>query len=159
MAHLRQLLRHPVGAMRVLTADGKVLTSPPSLRLFRPGLSDSGWTASNRRQQSVDGSGLPLPWITYSAIHFLESRVRPAMRAFEYGAGNSTKWWAKRAAQVVACEHDPGWVGQLADLPSSVGLITRGGSMRDTQRQSGGEADSRLWSSTDAIEWPVHTSA
>jgi predicted O-methyltransferase YrrM len=28
---------------------------------------------------------------------------------FEYGAGNSTLWWAARVSAIYVCEHDPEW--------------------------------------------------
>lgn len=57
--------------------------------------------------------GLPfhegIPWVTYDALGQLESMVTPTMRVFEFGAGGSTVFFAKRAAQVVSVEHDAGW--------------------------------------------------
>jgi hypothetical protein len=41
---------------------------------------------------------------------------------FEYGAGNSTLWWAARVAEVTSVEHDPEWVASLA-LPDNATLI------------------------------------
>jgi len=61
---------------------------------------------------------LPLPWFTYGAIHFLESRLMPGFRVFEWGSGGSTTWWSERAKEVVACEHDHTWYRRVA---SSVG--------------------------------------
>ena len=104
---------------------GRVVPPLRHLDLFRRGLRDSGWTESHRRQQSVDAEGRPLPWITYGAIHFLEGRVRDTMRVFEYGAGNSTRWWAGKTPHVTSVEHDADWVAQLTDLPDSVVLLER----------------------------------
>jgi hypothetical protein len=60
---------------------------------------------------------LDLPWWTFGAIErvdaFLRSRGGRA-RAFEYGAGASTLWLARRCARVVTVEHDREWWPPLA---------------------------------------------
>ena len=58
---------------------------------------------------SNDMVSLDVPWWTYAAVDevsaFLASRPG-TVRVFEYGAGASTVWLAKRAAEVVSVEHD-----------------------------------------------------
>lgn len=72
-------------------------------------LVEVGWFRSFKEKKPVDKSGNPLPWFSYPMIYFLEKRVQPAFSVFEFGAGNSTLWWAKRVLRVVTCEHDPAW--------------------------------------------------
>jgi hypothetical protein len=76
----------------------------------------SGWARSYREKAAVTNEGEPLPWYTYPSIRFLERRVIAPLRVFEFGAGNSTRWWAERAAEVVSREHDLAWVERLRDL-------------------------------------------
>jgi hypothetical protein len=86
-------------------------------------LRQSGWLESYRSGVPVAG-GKPLPWFTYAAIAFLDKRVDPELRVFEYGAGYSTLWWASRVKAVVACEGDPDWVQRLREMvPSNVTLF------------------------------------
>ena len=47
-----------------------------------------------------------LPWITFRAIQWLSQYLRPEMKAFEYGAGGSTLFLAKRVQELVSVEHD-----------------------------------------------------
>lgn len=47
-----------------------------------------------------------LPWITFRAIDWLDSYLDSGMKVFEYGAGGSTLFLAKRAGSVVSVEHD-----------------------------------------------------
>lgn len=58
---------------------------------------------------SNDMVALDTPWWTFAAIerveHFLIGR-KGAAQVFEFGAGASTVWLAKRAASVVSVEHD-----------------------------------------------------
>ena len=71
----------------------------------------------------MDRNGLPVPWITYPAQHFLEQRLRHNLRVFEYGAGNSTLWWAGKVNEVVSVEHDASWYAALASkIPANVTL-------------------------------------
>jgi hypothetical protein len=49
-----------------------------------------------------------LPWITYPAIRYLESRLS-GRRMFEFGSGQSTRWYATRCAEVHSVENNPNW--------------------------------------------------
>jgi hypothetical protein len=73
------------------------------------GLQELGWFRSYRERIPVNADGEPIPWFTYPAITFLEARIAPEMRVFEYGSGFSTLWWSKRVTQVVSCEGDKEW--------------------------------------------------
>jgi len=97
----------------------------PALVLrFKGPLRESGWFRTVRRGISMDASGDPIPWLSYGATNLLEERVRPEMRVFEYGCGNSTLWWSKRAVQVVSCEHDKAWYDKVrAVAPGNVQLL------------------------------------
>jgi hypothetical protein len=96
------------------------------LTLYRKGLRDSGWRRSNRMGRPVDSAGNPIPWYTYSAVHLLDQRLGRDLRVFEYGAGNSTLWYAKRVAHVVAVEHEPAWAELVsATAPANVEIALR----------------------------------
>ncbi len=86
----------------------------------RSALHEVGWFKSARAQQSINERGEPIPWITYSAVYFLETRVKKSMRVYEYGSGGSTLWWAKKAKDVTSCEHDQEWHEYLKSrMPSN----------------------------------------
>lgn len=89
------------------------------LRLSGSFLRDWGWFESFYRRVPVDSAGNPLPWYTYSAIQFLEPRIRDNMSVFEYGGGYSTLWWSRRVSDVVTCEHDKEWADRLQPLLSA----------------------------------------
>jgi len=72
-------------------------------------LVQNGWFTSFRTWKAVDSNKEPIPWLTYSVIHFLESRLTLQMRLFEYGCGNSTLWFSKRVGQIIAVEDDQQW--------------------------------------------------
>jgi hypothetical protein len=65
--------------------------------------------------------GTPVPWISYPAISFLNQLDFSKKRIFEYGAGNSTRYWAQRAKRVISVEHDAAWFEQVkaANLPNT----------------------------------------
>ena len=52
---------------------------------------------------------LQLPWFSLPSIQFLDRFITPSMEVFEYGAGGSTLYFAKRAGKVVSTESDPEW--------------------------------------------------
>lgn len=71
---------------------------------------------------------MDMAWWSYPAMERVDEFLskRPEARIFEYGAGASTLWLAKRAARVDSVEHDTGWAesvrGMLADSPGNVKL-------------------------------------
>lgn len=99
---------------------------------WRGPLREDGWFTSCRLQTSVDRASTPLPWFTYPFLEFLTGRVRPELSVFEYGAGSSTLWWAKKVARVVACEHDASWYEKISkQIPPNAQIfqidLVRGG--------------------------------
>ncbi len=87
-------------------------------------LVEYGWFRSFNEKKPVDRSGKPLPWFSYPMIYFLEKRVKPQFTVFEFGAGNSTLWWAKKVSRVISCEHNVEWYNLVQKTaPSNVQLI------------------------------------
>jgi hypothetical protein len=85
-----------------------------------------GWQRSVGREAPVDNGDEPLAWYTYPCLAWLEPRLTAGDRVFEFGAGGSTLWYAKRVASVVAVEHDAGWLARLAPLVGpNVELLSR----------------------------------
>lgn len=86
-------------------------------------LKDSGWLRSFDTGEPVDAEGRPVPWMVYPAVDFLAPRLRPDMKVFEYGAGNSTLWWAARVRELITCEHDRAWYEKVrVRVPANVTL-------------------------------------
>lgn len=84
-------------------------------------LQEIGWLKSAELQIPVDKHEKPLPWYTYPSIYFLEKRVQPWMRVFEYGSGNSTLWWSARVSSVISIEHDLSWFDIMKkSIPANV---------------------------------------
>lgn len=79
-------------------------------------LGQTGWFNSSATYASVDADNNPIPWLTYSALDFLQPRVQKHFRVFEYGSGNSTCWWASRVAAVDAVENDRIWFKQVETM-------------------------------------------
>ena len=57
----------------------------------------------------VDRDGNPIPWYTYPAIEYLAQFDYSDKLVFEYGCGNSSLFWAKRAQKVISIEDNPKW--------------------------------------------------
>lgn len=83
-------------------------------------LTDTGWFNSFGKRIPIDSKGQPIPWYSYPAIAFLEQRATDSLNVFEFGCGNSTQWWSKKAEKVVSCEHDQEWFDRIVDtLPEN----------------------------------------
>lgn len=101
------------GSLRLFGLLGAVRGVVRCGRLVRYGLQDTGWLSSARANAPVDRSGEPVPWFTYPAIALLADRLPARARIFEWGAGHSTLWFARRAARVVSVEADPAWAAYV----------------------------------------------
>lgn len=125
----RALGRGVVRWSRTSPRAQRVLTRSETYHAFELSmgwLRSSGWLRSMVEKQPVDAHGEPLPWITYPALELLASRVGESLRVFEWGSGSSTRWWAARVKEVVACEHDPQWFEQVSrSLPANATVALR----------------------------------
>jgi hypothetical protein len=77
-------------------------------------LEQQGGQRSRKYRLPVDKNNEPLPWYTYPAIEYLQRFDFSKCDVFEYGGGNSSKFWASRAKSVTSVESDPGWYQKLA---------------------------------------------
>jgi hypothetical protein len=66
-----------------------------------------------RQWSCLDASGKPVPWYTYPAIEYLSHLDLSPFNVFEYGSGNSTRWWAPRCASLTSVEDDAKWYGKI----------------------------------------------
>jgi hypothetical protein len=73
-----------------------------------------GYFRSVVKGAPVAANGEPLPWFTYPAIEYLKQFNFSDKRVFEYGAGNSSLFWAARAGEVVAVESDREWYTRIS---------------------------------------------
>ena len=55
------------------------------------------------------------PWITFSAIRFLDRFLSREMKVFEYGSGGSTLYFARRVGHLVSVEHDEDWLKKVRE--------------------------------------------
>jgi len=69
----------------------------------------TGHFRSSVVHRPIDRHGKPVLWMTYPTIDFLERKDFTNKTVLEWGAGQSTLWWASRASRVVSFESDPGW--------------------------------------------------
>jgi hypothetical protein len=87
-------------------------------------LFDYGHLKSVSSGRPVGADGQPIPWYTYPAVEYLEQLDFSGCSVFEYGAGNSTLFWAARAGQVISVEDDEGWHRlMLSKVPANCRLI------------------------------------
>lgn len=76
---------------------------------FKSLASKYGQYRSMKSQMCVDRAGEPIPWYTYPATEYLGSLNLRAASVFEYGSGNSSRWWASRCGRLVSVESDRVW--------------------------------------------------
>lgn len=85
---------------------------------------NSGHFISSLKNKAVSRRGLPIPWYTYPAIDLLGCREFRDKTILEFGGGQSTLYWSKRAKKVYTIESDFMWFSSLKDgLSNNVKLI------------------------------------
>lgn len=84
----------------------------------------NGFFLSAIENRAVDRRGKPLPWYTYPSIDFLSSKNFIDKSVLEFGAGQSTFWWAKKSRKVVSIEEDKSWYQKMQkNIPPNVELL------------------------------------
>ena len=78
----------------------------------RQALSQMCWWESRRSGRPINEQG-PIPWMTYSAIDFLDQTLPLSISVLEIGAGGSTLWWAARRASVTSLETSTSWATEV----------------------------------------------
>lgn len=77
-------------------------------------LAEIGWFKAYQTKSPVNENAEPIPWVTYSFIDFIAERIKKEHTVFEFGSGNSTLYYAKRALKVVSVEHDKAWFDKIS---------------------------------------------
>jgi hypothetical protein len=96
----------------------------------------SGHFRSSLKSKAVDNSGKPLPWYTYPAIDFLRQKDMADKSVLEFGAGQSTLWWAERAKSIVSFESNRSWYCHLlGQVPAKVRFLWTDGSASNMQSE------------------------
>ena len=75
----------------------------------------------------ADLLALDLPWWSYAAIDRVEAFLLKCARkasVFEYGAGASTAWLARRAGRVISVEHDREFAASVIELLKDFGNVS-----------------------------------
>ena len=75
-----------------------------------------GHARSVRSGEPLDGAGREIPWFTYPAIEYLSQLDFSGKTVFEFGSGNSSVFWSRRAARVVSVEHHRAWYARMQTL-------------------------------------------
>jgi hypothetical protein len=84
---------------------------------------ESGHFRSALAGRSLDKHGRPRPWYTVPMIEFLEAKDFTGRRVLEWGAGQSTLWWAAHADSVVSFDCDRDWYAEIKKrAPANVTL-------------------------------------
>ena len=97
----RALLPNPIYA--------RLAAALKQLYVLRVLARDYGQYDSMKLNMSVGKNRQPIPWYTYPATEFLNCLEFGAMSVFEYGSGNSSRWWLERCSRLVAVESDKAW--------------------------------------------------
>lgn len=68
-----------------------------------------------------------MPWYTYPAYEFIEQLDVSNCDVFEWGSGNSTKYWARRANHVVSVDDKVEWAEEMKGIRNVRPLLASDG--------------------------------
>lgn len=81
-------------------------------------LKDVGWFNSFKQKKSVDLNNEPIPWTTYPFFDFINEKNLSTLSIFEFGSGNSTLYWSKKAKNIYSIEHNKEWFEKISKIKS-----------------------------------------
>ena len=98
----------------------KIIPKPISypLTCFKILEVDYGHFLTTLNGSCIDKNGDPIPWYTYPSIEYLNQFDFSEKSVFEYGSGNSSLFWAKRAGKVISVEGDKSWYEKVSKMNS-----------------------------------------
>jgi hypothetical protein len=87
---------------------------------------DYGYRFTRQLGKPIDTSQNPIPWFTYPAIEFISQLDLTDKSIFEWGSGNSSLFFAKRAASIISVESNCNWYNYISqNLSTNQNLILR----------------------------------
>jgi hypothetical protein len=107
----------------------RLIQSPKTLKAllsqrYSGYLIDQGWFNSFISNTPVDSNNEPIPWLTYPFIDFIAPRLSNQLTVFEFGAGNSTLFFAKKVKEVFSVEHNKDWYNRISkQIQDNVNLV------------------------------------
>lgn len=63
------------------------------------------------------------PWLTATAIATLQTLIKPTDVGFEWGAGRSTRWFARRIAYLTSIESNRTWYDRVSQMLDAERLV------------------------------------
>ena len=80
-----------------------------------------------------------LPWTSWPSIEYLQKRLRPGMRVFEWGGGGSTVFFLRLGCSVATVESDRVWRDRISEAISRETSDARGRwDLRFVRAEAGG---------------------
>jgi hypothetical protein len=88
-------------------------------------LHKTGWLKSVQCKKPLNSYDLPIPWMNYPVIAFLEERLEGDLEMFEFGSGYSTLYFAERVKSICSVEYDEQWFNlfKTKELSENVNIL------------------------------------
>ena len=97
----------PAGLYRAIRGAVMTLVTPTAYA------AQYGYYRSAFRKSVVDADGDAAPWLTFPLVAYLSSRSFDGRSVLEFGSGQSSIWWARRARRVLALETESEWSARV----------------------------------------------
>lgn len=96
------------------------------MNLFNIISNDWGYKNSQESKSAIDANGKPIPWMTYSAVFFLDQIDMTDFEVFEWGSGNSSLFFSERVKSITSVEMKQEWYDYVKlNLNKNMNLLLR----------------------------------
>lgn len=83
----------------------------------------SGWDKSIKERKPLDSNGNIIPWTNYAFVAFLDKRIQPSVKIFEFGSGYSTYYFSSNGNEVISAEHHKDWIRKVEEMLPKKSII------------------------------------
>jgi hypothetical protein len=94
---------------KILSRFRYTLVSNKNIEIYRNLFEKYSWGITYTEQKPINMNREELPWFTFPAIEYLSQIDLTQFKIYEWGSGNSSKYFARRCHSIVSIESDKEW--------------------------------------------------
>jgi len=100
---------------KVLNSCGLSLIETKNLGVYNSLCLQYAWLKSVETQKPIDSENMEIPWFTFPAIEYLSQIDMRDFDIYEWGSGNSSKFFARRCRSITSIESNLEWFDYGSD--------------------------------------------
>ena len=94
---------------KILSRFRYTLVPNKNIEIYRNLFKKYSWEITYTEHKPINMNREELPWFTFPAIEYLSQIDLTQFKIYEWGSGNSSKYFARRCHSIVSIESDKEW--------------------------------------------------